>query len=139
MISRRASPGVAWIANLTPSFLSMQNGNLPPVMFSDLVALPFKWGSALRGKKFFHPVGVVAQGSLKRIAPACQGLPIPSSNVIARLSKATGTPGALPDLIGLAIRVPSQHSRPAPWDVLLASGGSGAVTRALALRPVTSW
>ncbi|MDT5174239.1 MAG: hypothetical protein QOG37_1490, partial [Mycobacterium sp.] len=34
--------------------------------FSDLLALPFQWGSALRGKKFFHPVGVVAQGSLKR-------------------------------------------------------------------------
>ena len=28
---------------------------------SDLVALPFQWGSALRGKKFFHPVGVVAR------------------------------------------------------------------------------
>jgi hypothetical protein len=135
--------GVAWIENLTPSFFSqffsMPNGNPPPVLISDLVALPFKWGSALRGKKFFHPVGVVAQGSLKRIAPACQGLPLPSGSVTVRISKATGTPGALPDLIGLAIRVPPQHSDPEPWDVLLASAGSGAVTRALALRPVTSW
>jgi hypothetical protein len=139
MISFCASPDVPWIAYLTTRFFSKQNGNPPPVKVTDLLALPFQWGSALRGKKFFHPVGVVAQGSLKRSAPACQGLPLPSCNVLARISKATGTPGALPDLIGLAIRVPSQHCDPEPWDVLLASAGSGAVTRAVGLRPVTSW
>ena len=139
MISSCASPAVPWIGYLTTSFFWTQNGNPPPMNVSDLVALPFQWGSALRGKKFFHPVGVVAEGSLKRVAPARNGLPIPSCDVIARVSKATGTPGALPDIMGLAIRVPPQRADAAPWDILLASAGSGAVTRALALRPVTSW
>ncbi len=103
---------------------------------SDLVALPFQWGSALRGKRFFHPLGVVATGSLSRIGSEGEGLPISSSDVVARFSKATGTPGALPDFIGLALRVDSGVG---PWDVLLVSAGSGVLTRAVALRPVTSW
>ncbi|WP_253900574.1 phosphodiesterase [Mycobacterium asiaticum] len=106
---------------------------------SDLIALPFQWGSAIRGKRFFHPIGVVAEGSIERIAPENFGLPIPSCDVIARFSKATGTPAALPDFIGLAIRVPSGPAQAKPWDILLVSAGSGVVTRAVALRPVTSW
>jgi hypothetical protein len=117
----------------------LQKGNSPPMGVSDLVALPFQWGSALRRKRFFHPVGVVAEGSVKRIAPAGQGLPVPSSHAIARFSKATGTPGSLPDFIGLAIRVPAGHTETEPWDVLLVSAGSGKLTRALALRPARSW
>lgn len=102
---------------------------------SDLVAVPFQWGSAVRGKRFFHPLGVVSQGSVQRIVPEGEGLPIPTSGVVARFSKATGTPGRLPDLIGLALRVESGAK---PWDVLLVSAGSGVLTR-VALRPVTSW
>lgn len=59
-----------------------------------------------------------------------------SCDVVARFSKATGTPSVLPDFIGLAIRLESGDQ---PWDILLVSAGSGFVTRALALRPVTSW
>lgn len=103
---------------------------------SDLVALPFQWGSAIRGKRFFHPLGVVAKGSLQRIARDGEGLPIPTSDVVARFSKATGTPGGLPDFMGLALRVDCGTG---PWDILLVSAGSGVVTRAVALRPVTSW
>src|SRR3954454_9391726 len=82
-------------------FPAAENGNPPPVDVSDLVALPFRWGSAIRGKRFFHPLGVVAEGVIDRVAPAGEGLPIPSSDVVARLSKAGGTPGALPDFMGL--------------------------------------
>ncbi|WP_156689767.1 phosphodiesterase [Mycobacterium sp. Marseille-P9652] len=105
---------------------------------SDIVALPFEWGSAIRGKRFFHPLGVLAEGSIERTAPEGEGLPIPSSDVVARVSKATGTPGALPDLIGLAIRVTPPGAAD-PWDILLVSSGSGVLSRAVALRPVTSW
>ncbi|OBA79935.1 phosphodiesterase [Mycobacterium sp. 1164966.3] len=104
--------------------------------FSDLLARPFGWGSAIRGKRFFHPIGVLAEGAVERIAPADDGLPIPSSDVVARLSKATGTPGALPDFIGLAVRVPADAKQ---WDILLVSAGSGLLGRTLTLRPVTSW
>ncbi len=105
---------------------------------SDIVARPFEWGSAIRGKRFFHPLGVLAEGSIERTAPDGEGLPIPSSDVVARVSKATGTPGALPDLIGLAIRLTPPDAAK-PWDILLVSAGSGVLSRAVALRPVTSW
>jgi hypothetical protein len=105
----------------------------------EVAAKPFQWGSALRGRRFFHPVGVLAKGSIERVAPAAQGLPIPSSDVVARVSKAAGTPGALPDFIGLAFRVAPQELKATPWDILLVSSGSGVLARAVALRPTTSW
>jgi hypothetical protein len=109
------------------------------VNVSDLLAKPFQWGSALRGRRFFHPVGVLAQGSLERVAPAAEGLPIPSSDIVARISKAAGTPGVLPDFIGLAIRVAPPQVAATPWDILLVSAGSGVLARAVALRPTASW
>ncbi|MDM4140660.1 MULTISPECIES: phosphodiesterase [Mycobacterium] len=105
----------------------------------ELAALPFQWGSAIRGKRFFHPTGVLAEGFIERVAPANQGLPVASSQIVARVSKATGTPGALPDFIGLAFRLPPPEPSDKPWDILLVSSGSGVLSRALALRPVTSW
>lgn len=106
---------------------------------SDLAALPFQWGSAIRGKRFFHPLGVMAEGVVERVAPAGRGLPIPSCDIVARVSKATGTPGPLPDFIGLAVRIPPSPQARTPWDILLVSAGSGVLARALALRPATSW
>ncbi len=105
----------------------------------DVAAKPFQWGSTLRGRRFFHPVGVLATGSIERVAPAGDGLPLPSSDVVARVSKAAGTPGALPDFIGLAIRVAPQQAAAPPWDILLVTAGSGVLARAVALRPTTSW
>jgi hypothetical protein len=110
-----------------------------PVNVSDLIALPFQWGSALRGRRFFHPIGVLAEGAIERLAPARYGLPIPSADVIARVSKAGGTPGPLPDFIGIALRVVPPQAVASPWDILLVSAGSGALARAVALRPSTSW
>ncbi|OBB97929.1 phosphodiesterase [Mycobacterium sp. 852002-40037_SCH5390672] len=105
----------------------------------ELVGRPFQWGSAIRGKRFFHPIGVLAEGFIERVAPAAQGLPVASSKIVARVSKATGTPGALPDFIGLAFRLPAPHPSDKPWDVLLVSSGSGVLSRAVALRPAMSW
>lgn len=120
-------------------FPSAQNGNPPPVNVFDLVAVPFQWGAAIRGKRFFHPIGVLAQGYIERVAPVGQGLPIPSSEIVARVSKAGGTPAALPDFVGLAFRLTPPESAGKPWDILLVSAGSGVLSRAVALRPVTSW
>ncbi|MCV7197303.1 phosphodiesterase [Mycobacterium angelicum] len=106
---------------------------------SNLVTLPFQWGAAIRGKRFFHPLGVLAQGSIERVAPYYQGLPVPTSDVVARLSKAVGTPGPIPDAMGLALRVPGLDHATKPWDMLLVSAASGAIGRVLALRPVGSW
>lgn len=56
-----------------------------------------------------------------------------SGDVIGRVSKAIGLPGAVPDIAGLAWRM--QPDRPTPWDVLLAS----TVRSRLLLAPTTRW
>ncbi len=106
-----------------------------------LVSAPFRWGSALRGRRIFHPDGVVAEGVIERLAEPDTGLPLPSAKIVARLSKAVGTPAALPDIIGLAFRVGLQEesSSGGEWDVLLASAVPGPILRSIGLRPVTSW
>lgn len=105
----------------------------------EVAAKPFQWGSALRGRRLFHPVGVLAEGSVERVAPEGEGLPISSSEVVARVSKAVGTLGSLPDFIGLAFRLAPRERTETPWDILLVSAGSGVLARAVALRPAMSW
>jgi hypothetical protein len=105
---------------------------------SDIVALPLQVGSAIRHRRVFHPLGVLAEGHLERVAPSGVGLPIESADVLARVSKAIGSPGGLPDFIGLAWRMPPRAPAARPWDVLMVSAGSGQLTR-LTLRPTVSW
>lgn len=105
---------------------------------SDLVALPLQLGSAVRQRRVFHPLGVLASGRIDRVAPPGQGLPVDSGDVLARTSKAIGTPGGLPDLLGLAWRMAPHGPSSTPWDVLMVSAGSGLLTR-FALRPTRSW
>jgi hypothetical protein len=108
------------------------------VKASDIVALPLQLGSAVRHRRVFHPMGVLAAGRIERIAPPGVGLPVESADVLGRVSKAVGVPGSLPDLIGLAWRMPPRDGAATPWDVLIVSAGSGRLTR-FALRPTLSW
>jgi hypothetical protein len=108
------------------------------MMVSDIAAAPFRWGAAIRHRRLFHPVGILAHGSLDRLAPPGVGLPMESTPIIGRVSKALGLPGSLPDIAGLAFRMPSRPVTSTPWDLLLASAGSHLLTR-VALRPVSSW
>jgi hypothetical protein len=108
------------------------------VKASDIVALPLQLGSALRHRRVFHPLGVLAAGRIERTAPPGEGLPVESSDIVARVSKAIGVPGGLPDLIGLAWRMPPRDGEGTPWDVLTVSAGSGRLTR-FALRPTLAW
>jgi len=110
----------------------------------ETVTAPFQWVAAARHRRVFHPGGVLARGSIERVAARSAGLPIESApDVLVRLSKGIGTPGALPDVIGLAFRVPADGSATggpsAPaWDVLLASAGGGRLSR-FGIRPVVRW
>jgi hypothetical protein len=113
-------------------------GTRPVVKASDVTALPFKLGAALRGRKFFHPSGVVAEGALERLAADDDGLPMASGPIVARVSKGVGLPGGLPDVGGLAWRMPATPDSDGGWDVLLASVAGGAWSRVL-LRPLASW
>lgn len=105
---------------------------------SDVAALPLKFGAAIRGRRFFHPVGVLAEGILERTALGSDGLPMRSCAVIARVSKGIGISGGWPDVAGLAFRIPPPQDLRScgPWDVLLASTFGRS---RIALAPVTSW
>src|SRR5581483_2850092 len=113
-------------------------GQTKPMQASDFVALPLGLGSAIRRRRVFHPIGLIVSGRLERTAPPGEGLPAESGDIEARISKAVGLPGRLPDLIGLALRIPPRAFAATPWDILMVSAGSGALTR-FALHPVTSW
>lgn len=101
---------------------------------SDLTTLPLRAGAALRDKRFFHPTGVLCGGTLTRTAPAGEGLPMVSGDVVGRISKGAGTPGSLPDFAGLAWRLPRDADGSNPWDVLTVSSSAR-----VALRPVATW
>lgn len=99
---------------------------------SDIAGLPIQAGAALRGARLFHPDGVLAKGTLTRMAADGVGLPIADSDVVARVSKGVGMPGTVPDVLGLAIRMPPHSGDHSPWDVLLASAaGTNPVARTI--------
>jgi hypothetical protein len=100
--------------------------------------LPIRLGASLRSRRLFHPDGVMAEGILERVAPPDEGLPMQSCDVIGRVSKGIGLRGPLPDIAGLAWRIPPPQDLRScvPWDVLLAS----TITHSrYLLAPVRSW
>jgi hypothetical protein len=108
------------------------------VQASDIAALPIRLGAAVRHRRLFHPDGVLAAGTLERVAPPGEGLPMVSCDVVGRVSKGLGLHGALPDIAGLAWRMPPPQDLRSctPWDVLLAS----TIARSrIILAPVRSW
>ncbi|MFN2561951.1 MAG: hypothetical protein ABR571_11720 [Jatrophihabitans sp.] len=88
--------------------------------------------------KPLHPRGSVHAATLERV-----GLSEPTGvdwldtggvdEVLVRLSRSVGLPGPVPDVLGLAIRVPLGGSR--HGDLLFATTGSGPIGR-FVLRPV---
>jgi hypothetical protein len=131
-------PDIGAVKTAATCFASRSCGHPTRVQISDIAALPVKLGAAVRGRRLFHPVGVLAEGVLERTALDSDGLPMRSCDVIGRVSKGVGMPGAAPDIAGLAFRIPPPQDLRScgPWDVLLAT--TGARSRFL-LTPVTSW
>lgn len=83
--------------------------------------------------KPLHPRGEVVTGQLRRDGGHATGSPwldLPGHDqVVVRRSRAVGLPDPLPDIHGLAIRVPLDGDR--FGDLLLATTGHGRVTRFL--------
>lgn len=89
-------------------------------------------GRLRRGRKSLHPRGRVGPGTLT-ISGVGEPLGVPlldhaATHVCAvRLSRATGLPRPLPDILGLALRIEQEGS--GPTDLLFASTGLGTLGR----------
>lgn len=105
---------------------------------TQLLGLPFRALSAVRNARAFHPDGVSFSGSLERLLPEQYGIPLRSCEVTVRISKGIGIPAGLPDVAGIAVRVPPFEAGAAPWDLLLAGAATGVVGRMVPW-PSTSW
>jgi len=92
-------------------------------------------GAALRGKRLFHPHGVVFDAVFTVSRAQRFGVPLldrPAEHrALVRLSKAVSTPRALPDVLGLAVRVVDADGEGSPLDLALATTGSRPVLRHL--------
>lgn len=104
----------------------------PSVLLSDILANGFRWLSRLRGKRVFHPEGVAFRSSWRtEDREALAGLPERELDAVVRLSRGAGLPDALPDVLGLAIKVLDAGGPGDDLDLLLARTGSGPVGRRL--------
>ncbi|MBJ2119610.1 hypothetical protein I6N91_01290 [Arthrobacter sp. MSA 4-2] len=92
----------------------------------------FRALKVLRPSRPIHPGGVRLTGYLAVDGGASSGIPwldtAGSTPVEARLSRSVGLPGPLPDIIGLAVRIPSGDAHA---DLLLSSTGSSPLGRFL--------
>ena len=85
----------------------------------------FKWMSRLRGAKAAHPVGAVYEAVLRvdggaHVPSAATLLAAPGEHrAIVRFSRSLGLPRRLPDLFGVAIRLPEVHGRGRHQDLLM--------------------
>jgi len=101
----------------------------PASALGRLLAVPLGALARWRSGKPMHPRGAVFDAVLERTG-ADVGLPWvdePRSDaVLVRFSRGTGVPAPLPDLLGLAVRLPDE---PEPVDLLLTSTGRGPLGR----------
>lgn len=102
----------------------------------DAVGEAFSAVGRVRHGKPIHPHGElfraeVAAGPETGTRSLRGLLGAPSAQVVVRLSKSAGLPGALPDVLGMAIRFPGLGEGGGPWDLLLATTGRGVPGRFL--------
>lgn len=90
---------------------------------------------AVRRNRPIHSVGTVLPGALIIDAPSTTGSALfdtaGETPLIARLSRSASWPVKLPDIIGLALRIPGGGPDGGPADLLFASTGTGRLTRYL--------
>jgi hypothetical protein len=89
-------------------------------LLSEILAMPFRLAVRLRRARAVHPKGRTYAGMLWASGrlPALDGGT--GREVIVRVSKVTPTPGGLPDVLGIALRIPTGVG---PVDLLFATTG----------------
>src|SRR3954447_21771299 len=113
--------------------MTSTGGRVPDLLLlaGRAVAVPLGLLARLRRAKPMHPRGVVVDAVLERSGgPAAWAVSWLAERaedpVVVRLSRGVRLPVLLPDLLGLALRVPAEDH---PVDLLLSSSGRGRLTR----------
>lgn len=106
-----------------------------------VLAAVTRLAAARPAAKPLHPRGAVVRGTLQRFGAAgATGVPWldqpGSDEVLVRRSRALGLPDGVPDVLGLAVRVPTPDG--GHGDLLFATTGLGPVTRFTLLPARTS-
>lgn len=78
------------------------------------VGVAFYLLARARRRRVFHPSGALFTGQVK---VTDDSLPVAPGTTVMRMSKGLGTPGGLPDIVGIAVRLPTRLAR--QWDILL--------------------
>ena len=92
--------------------------------------------SALRGERIIHAKGHARAAQLT-ILPAARDLDVPLvygarvRQVAVRFSRGAGLPSLLPDVLGLAIKIPDVDGAGGVQDLMLSTGAAGAMSRRL--------
>ena len=105
-----------------------------PLTAGRAVAVPLGALARRRRGKPMHPRGVVLDAVLERTGgPTGWGVPwlagTGAQPALVRLSRGAGLPQPLPDLLGLAVRLPGTADAEGPVDLLLSTTGRGWLTR----------
>jgi hypothetical protein len=109
-----------------------------PVLTSAAEAV-FAALARLRAARAFHPSGALLAGRVELDGPASPTVAVLGAGMhpaLLRVSKGAGTPGRLPDLLGLAVRLTDLPD--GPVDLLHTTVGRHRCTGAL-LAPATGW
>lgn len=96
----------------------------------DLVVLA---ASAVRGERIIHAKGTAYSGELI-LLPEAGSLDVPlvrGPRALVRFSRGAGLPDVLPDVLGIAIRIPDADGAGRPQDLMLATGGGSPLLRRL--------
>ncbi|MFD1860829.1 hypothetical protein EHW97_12185 [Aeromicrobium camelliae] len=105
----------------------------------DAVESAFELLARARSARGFHPSGDIFEASARwddPASPTVRALGGPgSADAVVRVSKGIGTPGGLPDLLGIAIRIRPDHDS---IDLLLTTVGRSGWRRNV-LSPTTRW
>ena len=102
--------------------------------FTGAAAATFGLLSGIRRNRVFHPVGEAFTGmvTFDDFAAPKWGLSSLGSDpreALVRFSRGAGMPEPLPDVLGLAVKIPGVPDAPAGQDLLFASSGVGPLSR----------
>ncbi|TNY36887.1 phosphodiesterase [Thermomonospora catenispora] len=97
-------------------------------MIAEILSVPFQVAARLRHDRALHPHGRDYRATLHLIGTMNTPLEAGDHEIAVRISKSVSTPGGLPDILGVAFRVPAAAGA---VDLLFATTGTGPVTRHL--------